>query len=791
MNEPRTKRARHQGIGGTNNSAKCLSNNINNKTSSLLVERDIPPSSHYQVSYAHRSVVTQVVHSPKHDMVVTASGDGIVKFWKRTPSNISGTSTNNNGDNANSTLTTTSGLNMSGWGCIEFVKSYVAHTSRVNSLVMAYDGDMVASVGSDRVIKFYDVGAFDVTGMIRNLNSSQKQGVSHTNYGDSIEDGLSFGLHATFLGEDQTLLAVSMGGDDGNQGGKIHVFSSVTLSPRPVAIISLHAAPITAFKYNHKHHCAISCDSKGLIEYWDGSTLRSDSGVDSNNINANNNHYDDEYDAMEHTPTTYANSDPDTNYDNLRIGGQPTSAKNGITYKSKLDQTDLLTLFKKRTHVVSLAISPTGAHFCAYSSDRKVYLYDFPTGKIIKRFDERMNIYDALVQKWQKTKQKEKSTERSALALSSSNSTIDSIDYGKRAATEREMAETTVLDKSLPSDTYQHQECMNQSLQITFDPTGTYILLPTVLGIKVIHWKNGKCSKIIAREDASGLRFLGGCLCLGNANVDKQMMLARTNGSNAPISSSSTATNNLNKDQQQNQQTPQYTSESILITMAYKKRRLYILTHFDPVAQAELEDEADPTTQHQNNILLSRDVLNEPPDAEDMLLHNGADGGVSNQDTKLGTQAILRTSVGDIHLRLFPEETPRTVENFCTHARNGYYDNVIFHRVIKGFMIQTGDPLGDGTGGESIWGGEFEDEFVRDLRHDRPFTLSMANAGPDTNGSQFFITTVNSAPWLDNKHTVFGRVTRGMDICSDIEATKVDDTDKPVDEISILSIDIL
>jgi cyclophilin family peptidyl-prolyl cis-trans isomerase len=86
--------------------------------------------------------------------------------------------------------------------------------------------------------------------------------------------------------------------------------------------------------------------------------------------------------------------------------------------------------------------------------------------------------------------------------------------------------------------------------------------------------------------------------------------------------------------------------------------------------------------------------------------------------------------MGDIHLKLFPKDVPCTIENFMTHAKNGYFDNCIFHRVIPNFMIQTGDPLGDGTGGESIWGGEFEDEFVRNLKHDRPFTVSMANAGP-------------------------------------------------------------
>ena len=104
-------------------------------------------------------------------------------------------------------------------------------------------------------------------------------------------------------------------------------------------------------------------------------------------------------------------------------------------------------------------------------------------------------------------------------------------------------------------------------------------------------------------------------------------------------------------------------------------------------------------------------------------------------------------------------------------------------------LPETGDPLGDGTGGESIWGGEFEDEICRDLRHDRPFTVSMANAGPNTNGSQFFITTVPT-PWLDNKHSVFGRVTAGMEVVMAIEGVKVDELDRPLSEVKILSVDV-
>ena len=145
--------------------------------------------------------------------------------------------------------------------------------------------------------------------------------------------------------------------------------------------------------------------------------------------------------------------------------------------------------------------------------------------------------------------------------------------------------------------------------------------------------------------------------------------------------------------------------------------------------------------------------------------------------------------MGEIFLRLYPHECPKTVENFTTLSRNGYYDNLIFHRVIKSFMVQTGDPEGDGTGGVSMWGEEFEDEFNRNLKHDRPFTLSMANAGPNSNGSQFFITTVPAA-WLDNKHTVFGRVTKGMEVVQAIESVKTDPDDRPLIDVKMLTVKI-
>jgi peptidylprolyl isomerase domain and WD repeat-containing protein 1 len=209
--------------------------------------------------------------------------------------------------------------------------------------------------------------------------------------------------------------------------------------------------------------------------------------------------------------------------------------------------------------------------------------------------------------------------------------------------------------------------------------------------------------------------------------------------------------------------------DPLVICNAFQKNRFFMFSTREPGSN-------DEDTE-------GRDVFNEKPTLEEQSLV------ASTEQTQGGNQAIIRTTLGDIHVKLFREEVPKTVENFSVHCKNGYYDNLIFHRIIKNFMIQTGDPLGDGTGGESIWGGEFEDEFHRSLRHDRPFTLSMANAGPDTNGSQFFITTVPT-PWLDNKHTVFGRVTSGMDACTSIENVKCDKADKPYEDIKIVNIEI-
>jgi cyclophilin family peptidyl-prolyl cis-trans isomerase len=147
--------------------------------------------------------------------------------------------------------------------------------------------------------------------------------------------------------------------------------------------------------------------------------------------------------------------------------------------------------------------------------------------------------------------------------------------------------------------------------------------------------------------------------------------------------------------------------------------------------------------------------------------------------------ATMQTNHGEIELELFDEDAPKTVENFRKLAGDGFYDGVIFHRVIKDFMIQGGDPTGTGTGGP---GYTFEDEF-NDHKVERG-ALAMANAGPNTNGSQFFIVTTDAAPWLDGKHTVFGRVTGGMDAVDSIEGTETDAADKPHADAVIEHVDV-
>ena len=149
------------------------------------------------------------------------------------------------------------------------------------------------------------------------------------------------------------------------------------------------------------------------------------------------------------------------------------------------------------------------------------------------------------------------------------------------------------------------------------------------------------------------------------------------------------------------------------------------------------------------------------------------------------TTATMHTSEGPIELELFPEDAPKTVENFTKLAGEGFYDGLVFHRVIPDFMIQGGCPEGTGSGGP---GYQFEDEF--NSHRVEKGALAMANAGPNTNGSQFFIVTTESAPWLDGKHTVFGKVTSGQDVADRISAVPTGAGDRPIEPVTLDRVEV-
>jgi len=160
-----------------------------------------------------------------------------------------------------------------------------------------------------------------------------------------------------------------------------------------------------------------------------------------------------------------------------------------------------------------------------------------------------------------------------------------------------------------------------------------------------------------------------------------------------------------------------------------------------------------------------------------------------NMNTSKNPIVLIETTQGSFEVTLRPDIAPKAVENFLYLAKTGYYEGTVFHRIIKNFMIQGGDPTGSGAGGESKWKATFADEVSPQYKFDRPGLLAMANRGPNTNGSQFFITTV-ATPWLNQKHTIFGEVTKGYDVVQKMENTKTGAGDRPVEAQKILTIKI-
>ncbi|CEL06076.1 Putative Peptidyl-prolyl cis-trans isomerase [Aspergillus calidoustus] len=306
--------------------------------------------------------------------------------------------------------------------------------------------------------------------------------------------------------------------------------------------------------------------------------------------------------------------------------------------------------------------------------------------------------------------------------------TLDAVEFGRRLAVERELENPVTKPK----------------INVLFDESNHFLLYGSLYGIKCINTYTNRVVRLYAKDEP--FRPLNLAMYQGAPQKKGVVTVSMAASANPLLAEAEER-------------------DPILVSTGFAKIRFYLFTNETDISKS------------------TRDVQNERPTDPSSSRESAA----AQKQAELGTSAILHTTLGDIHLRLYPSAAPKAVENFTTHARSGYYNNTIFHRVIRKFMIQGGDPLGDGTGGESIWGGEFEDEFSS-LKHDKPYTLSMANAGPNTNGSQFFITT-EKTPWLDGKHTVFGRAVQGLDVVHKIENVKTV-KEKPEVDVKIVSISV-
>uniref|UniRef100_A0A8C1KRW6 peptidylprolyl isomerase n=1 Tax=Cyprinus carpio TaxID=7962 RepID=A0A8C1KRW6_CYPCA len=481
--------------------------------------------------------------------------------------------------------------------------------------------------------------------------------------------------------------------------GKIFVYDGRGSNQPLHTFEKMHTAPLSQIRLNPRYRVIVSADKTGMLEYWTG------------------------------LPSEF-------------------KFPRQVEWQFKTD-TDLYEFAKCRTYPTSLAFSQDGKKMATIATDRKVRIFRFLTGKLMRVFDESLTVRYCfiiiLIIHLQISRVNKSTFGRTDLwslctrwqmftELQQMRQQLPDMEFGRRMAVERELEKVDGI----------------RLTNIIFDETGHFVLYGTMLGIKVINVETNRCVRILGKQE--NIRVVQLSLFQGVAKAMQAAPTIEMKASENPALQSSDP-------------------DPTVFCTAFKKNRFYMFTKREP------EDTKSADSD--------RDIFNEKPSKEEVMAATQAEG-----PKRVSDSAIIHTTMGDIHIKLFPVECPKTVENFCVHSRNGYYNSHIFHRVIKGFMIQTGDPTGTGMGGESIWGGEFEDEFHATLRHDRPYTLSMANAGPGTNGSQFFITVVPT-PWLDNKHTVFGRTTKGMEVVQRISNLKVNPkTDKPYEDISIINITI-
>lgn len=427
---------------------------------------------------------------------------------------------------------------------------------------------------------------------------------------------------------------------------------------------NIHECELVRMRFNPTFKCVISVDARGEFKYW---------------------------------------------HNNIKDFKQ---VKRPISLFDSIADTDLsIFLHKEDSETITLhdiRISPNGSFFITSSSDRKIRIFHFRTGKLVCCMNESLKSIE------------ERHKTKPLMAY---------IDFLRKMTIEKEIENSSAFG-------YQ---------TAVFDQSGLFIIYPNIEGIKIVNWKTGKVVKVLGSEES--LRPL--CITLFQGTVQDKLYRISAQGPTDPT----------------------------LFCTAYKKNRFYMFTN------RNFEEPTDDSKAGHEQPIVDRDIFNEPKTKEELLITMEL-----NKHKHLYSKATIYTSMGDIKLNLFRDISPKAVENFCALAKDGYYNSVIFHRVIKDFMIQSGDPSGTGKGGESTWGGFFCDELSDKVDFSQPFMLAMANTeAPDTNGSQFFI-TVASCEHLNNKHTIFGKVIAGMEVCQNISKVKTVADDKPLRDVTIINI---
>jgi peptidylprolyl isomerase domain and WD repeat-containing protein 1 len=371
---------------------------------------------------------------------------------------------------------------------------------------------------------------------------------------------------------------------------------------------------------------------KGIIELWDCTLVHQSTPLEEKHLLS----VEDDVDApLSSTSTTGT----------VRLGRSPSLQYNGIQWESRGKMSTSLYEFAKHKVVpIASVFSPNGAYMAIYGNDDKIRLFSHRTGLLLKTYDESAEMYSAMTQ--QRYSLDDEGNEGDDAIYR-----MDMLEYGKRAATEREIADTTIYTGGVATDSlYQDSSSLHQLITMAFDPSSTFLVYPSLMGIKVVSIVSHTCCRIIGRGDASSLRFLSVCLCSGDAKVNAQMELMRSGGSSAAMAPK---TDEDDDDAALN-------NDPLIITNAFQKKRLYVFSNRDPL-QTKGEEDKDITSQ----VQITRNIINEPPDVEDIWSANAALALMMSSSSQkkqfIGKEAILRTTLGDIHIRLFGQQ----VRNLC------------------------------------------------------------------------------------------------------------------------------